>query len=328
MRLYVCIHNCRFDTGAPTIGKLYSSWYEVGEHLKTTQSEYANEASEAHARRWAYGHAAIAAAAYVLDPEFHSHDQDSNEEVMEGFLATLQKIGILVETRRRVQANNSNIAESWKLRAKMILDDPQSQDTWTHFPDYPKPNDPAVKEFCANANAQLAMYRSKKGTFSYEWVFDSAKSQPAYLWWSLNGSSVPELQQVACLVLSCPSSASTCERINGEFAFVKDKRRNRLKHAKAEKLTALFHNLRLINRLRNPNYTEPAVGWNEEDEKTGLLKYGVAHYEPAAAGKHKSVGKRAPVLEYGGDLDDGDVIIQLNDDNDGVDTPSGAMLLM
>ena len=58
------------------------------------------------------------------------------------------------------------------------------------------------------------------------------------------GASVPELQEVAMLVLSQPASASIIERINGEFAFVKDRRRNRLAHQKANKLVGLFHNLR------------------------------------------------------------------------------------
>ena len=85
------------------------------------------------------------------------------------------------------------------------------------------------------------------------------------------------------LLLSQPSSASICERINSEFAFVKDPKRNRLGHEKANKLVALFHNLRLLFRLKKPNYTEPMVGWNEEDKKTGLIKFGVTHYEPPGA---------------------------------------------
>ena len=51
-------------------------------------------------------------------------------------------------------------------------------------------------------------------------------------------------------------------------------------HIKANKLVGLFHNLRLIKKMRNLNYTETCVGWNEEDDKTGLVKYGVTHYEP------------------------------------------------
>ena len=84
---------------------------------------------------------------------------------------------------------------------------------------------------------------------------------------------------MARLVLSQPASSSICERINSEFAFVKDPRRNRLEHNRAEKLVALFHNLRLLHRVKKSNYTEPAVGWNQEDDHSGVTKFGVANYE-------------------------------------------------
>ena len=31
---------------------------------------------------------------------------------------------------------------------------------------------------------------------------------------------------------------------------------------------------------RSPAYAEPAIGWNTEDNKAGVIKYGVADYEP------------------------------------------------
>ena len=114
---------------------------------------------------------------------------------------------------------------------------------------------------------------------------------PAHDWWQSYGASVPDLQKFATLVLSQPSSASICERINGEFGFVKDPRRNRLRHEKAAKLVGLFHNLRLIFRMKRPNYVETAVGWNDEDKQTGLSKYGVTHYEPHVV---KSIPYRCP----------------------------------
>ena len=82
------------------------------------------------------------------------------------------------------------------------------------------------------------------------------------------------------LVLSQPASASIIERINSEFAFVKDRRRNRLGHKKANLLVGLFHNLRLLKRMKKPtySYTEPAIGWNEEEMKSNIAKYGVAKY--------------------------------------------------
>ena len=122
----------------------------------------------------------------------------------------------------------------------------------------------------------------KKVVFARAWVMDGACNQPAYMWWAANGASCPELQYVARIVLSQPASASICERINSEFAFVKDPRRNKLEHAKANKLVAPFHNLRLITRMKKPNYSEPMIGWNEEDFHAGKTTYGVSNYEGTA----------------------------------------------
>ena len=87
-------------------------------------------------------------------------------------------------------------------------------------------------------------------------------------------------------------------RINSEFAFIKDRRRNRLSHDKANKLdVAIFHNLRLLTRMNKPNYVEPAVGWNCEDNHVGVIKYGVADYEPRKNSTPISAPKRPELLQ-------------------------------
>ena len=124
---------------------------------------------------------------------------------------------------------------------------------------------------------------------------------------------MPELASFAKLLLSQPSSASICERINSEFAFVKDPRRNRLKHKKANKLVALFHNLRLLFRMKRPNYTEPLLGWNDDDKKTGLVKYGVTHYEPVASTIRKiPCPVRPPVLTFVDHADEPEPLLSLD----------------
>ena len=279
----------RFDSSAPAVGKVYSSWFEVGEHIKAAvDTRYKSKSIEKHEERWAYGHADFAAAAYVLDPEFANHDQASNEEVTEGFMNTMERIGILRKVR------SSDYADAWKQRVAFIGNDPSHLASYDAFPDYPDAKDPDVKSFCEKVNAQLVLYRTKKGVFSREWVMESARNQPAYLWWDATGASAPELQYMARLVLAQPASASICERINGEFAFVKDPRRNRLAHAKANKLVGLFHNLRLLARMKKPAYCEPAVGWNEEDFNAGVKSYGVSNYE--ATQKLKVVAPMRPAL--------------------------------
>ena len=266
----------RFDSSAPAVGKVYSSWFELGEHLNLSQASYARVLSDKHADRWAYGHADFCAAAYCLDPEFISHDSSSNTEVVTGFMNVAEKIGIL----RIIRAEVDKWSPLWEARLAFLGDDPSRLKSYEAYPTYPTIDDSGVSAFCQKVNEQLTIYRGRKGTFARKWVMDSAAQQPAYLWWDANGATVPELQFMARLVLAQPASASICERINSEFAFVKDPRRNRLEHTKAEKLVALFHNLRLLRRMKKPNYAEPAIGWNADDAKSGVEKYGVANYEP------------------------------------------------
>lgn len=135
-----------------------------------------------------------------------------------------------------------------------------------------------MKQFCVAVNAQLAIFRTKKGVYGREWVMDAAEKMPAYLWWDQNGSSTPQLQSVARMILAQPSSASICERINSEFAFIKDRNRNGLAHSKANKLVSLFHNLRLLRRMNHVAYVEPAVSWSADEERTGVVKFGVQNF--------------------------------------------------
>lgn len=99
---------------------------------------------------------------------------------------------------------------------------------------------------------------------------------PGYIWWDMYGASCPELQAVARLILAQPASASIIERINSAFAFVHDRNRNGLKHARADMLVNLFHNLRLLKKMNQPSYVEPAVAWTEPDSSgSGVTTFSI-----------------------------------------------------
>ena len=270
----------RHDSSAPSVGKVYHGWYEVGECIDESTVPYAATAKEKYDSRWAYSHSPFFAAAYVLDPEFVDHDQASNQEVMDGFGESLGKIGMLLQVRKLNE--NGALTKIWQKRREAIKKDLTK--TLKDYPEYPTAEtDPEVCSFCAAASAQLSQYRGKKGSFAWPWVFQGAKAMPAYMWWDMHGSSVPELQVVARMILAQPASASICERINSEFAFVKDRRRNRLAHGKANKLVGLFHNLRLLKHMQKVGYAEPAVGWTDNLEQSAVTKC-----EPAAASSRSS----------------------------------------
>lgn len=265
----------RHDSAAATVGKVYNGWFEVGKKLASSTSTYIDTVKEKHRERWDYCDASFFRAAYILDPEFADVDHSSNEEVLDGLMDVVEKLGILFEVRR----HNSTFGDKWKARAKAIVKDPMAHRQWNNYPEYPTAQSEPVKEFCSKVMSQLSNYRNKQGIFAREWVMESAAHTPAHLWWDLNGSSVPELQSVARMVLAHPASASLVERINSEFAFIKDRNRNKLKHENANKLVGLFHNLRLLRKVKEPRYAEPAVGWADEvAESSGVYKYGVATY--------------------------------------------------
>lgn len=241
----------RHDSSAPSVGKVYHGWFEVGKSMEDSTATYAARGKEKFDQRWAYSHCDLFSAAYVLDPEFISHDQASNSEVMDGFLDSVEKIGILLAVREDMEKGLYDCANV-------------KRDAKTGLPQYPSPRtDTRVKEYCKRVNQQLSFYRGKKGIFSREYVIEAAEAMPAHLWWEQYGSSVPELQCLAMLVLAQPASASVCERINSEYAFIVDRRRNRLDHTKADKLVSLFHNLRLKRSMNKVRYVEPLIGWGD-----------------------------------------------------------------
>ena len=161
----------------------------------------------------------------------------------------------------------------------MFYSGPIKHDRYEHYPEYPTANSRSVIDYAKAVNAQLVLYRTKVGPFCRPATMEAAAEMPAHHWWDQNGGTTPELQSFARLVLAQPASASIIERINSEFAFVKDRRRNRLGHTKANKLVGLFHNLRLLSRQSKTAYTEPAVAWTDDDDvKSGITKWGVANY--------------------------------------------------
>ena len=48
--------------------------------------------------------------------------------------------------------------------------------------------------------------------------------------------------------------------------------------------------------MRKPGYSEPAIGWNNDDNKAGVIKYGVANYEPMKKGTRAPVAPLRPAL--------------------------------
>lgn len=274
----------RHDSSAPTAGKVYHGFFQLGEYIKDECKDvpYQKKLLEIQQERWSYGGAGpFYCAGYMLDPEFMHHRQSTNAEVVQGFNTILERIGILHEVRRLHNEEENKFDDIWKARKALLEKDKKKQRTYEHYPDYPTIQNETVKNFCMQVKEQLSLFRNKKGDFGRDWIVEGAKKLPAHLWWEENGSSTPELQYMAMLVLSQPASASLCERINSEFGFIKDRRRNKLNQEKANKLVSLFHNLRTMLKLKLHHYVEPAVGWCDTDIESGVTRWGIPQYDDA-----------------------------------------------
>jgi hypothetical protein len=92
------------------------------------------------------------------------------------------------------------------------------------------------------------MYKQKRGMFASPKVQDAAKTVPAQDWWMTYGSSdCPDLSLIAGSLLGLCASSSSCESIGSNYAFVHDKKRNRLDPARAEKLVFVYSNYRFLD---------------------------------------------------------------------------------
>ena len=108
---------------------------------------------------------------------------------------------------------------------------------------------------------QWSRYKQREGTFSLSIKVKAAENLPAWRWWLLYGSSVPDLQELAVKVLSQVVSSSSCERINSEADHIKSIKKNRMLTRTLQQHLAVHHNLRLIDRLSSYDFEEEPIVW-------------------------------------------------------------------
>lgn len=121
------------------------------------------------------------------------------------------------------------------------------------------------KESCRTlALQQYNEFRQRRGDFADPLTLELASKMAAHEWWDTVGGAMPELQKVACHVLSKTTSASACERNWSAFDAVQAPKRTRLG---ADTLTDLVYsrsNLRLQQRRTDPDYKQVVSDWIDE----------------------------------------------------------------
>lgn len=117
---------------------------------------------------------------------------------------------------------------------------------------------------------QILHYREKSGIFANKLVWETAGKIDPITWWSGNFiDSAPELTQMAKRVLSIPTSSAASERNWSNFAYIHDKKRNRLTPDHVLKLVYIYSNY----KLQTPRETSVGKNFlnNSEELDNGLL---------------------------------------------------------
>ncbi|GBB95101.1 hypothetical protein RclHR1_24790001 [Rhizophagus clarus] len=115
---------------------------------------------------------------------------------------------------------------------------------------------------------QILNYKEKNRVFANKLAWETAGKIDPVTWWCGNFSdSAPELTQVAKKVLSIPTSSAASERNWSAFAYIHDKKRNRLNADRVLKLVYIYSNYKLQTPRETPEWK---VFTNELDKNTSL----------------------------------------------------------
>ena len=225
------------DGDTPCCGKVYHKVFQLGEELAAFHGldvRRQREVTALFTARWNMLYSDMHGAGYCLDPEYWDpqYGQEDNEEVMDSLRTMCEK----------------------------VHGDYDEDGGWVV--DYAK---------CNMALNEFVTYRRGLGSFAKPMCRDAMKTMPAHRFWYVWGGSVPHLKKVALWVLSQVTSSSSCERVNSECGWVKDKYANRMLPENMERLVKVHHNLRILDKISDFGYEETNIVWDvdalESDEE-------------------------------------------------------------
>lgn len=124
-----------------------------------------------------------------------------------------------------------------------------------------------TEEELVKAIEQHRLYREGSGVWARPAAAVAASRMPAHGWWMQFGGAAPELQTVAMLVLSQPSSACPCETNWSTYQFIHSPERNRLDPVRAESLVFVHSNVRLLRKLEAVDYYEKFPAYPSESDE-------------------------------------------------------------
>jgi hypothetical protein len=134
---------------------------------------------------------------------------------------------------------------------------------------------------------QYNEFREQHFPFGDESAAEMAEELPAHEWWQMFGGATPELRKVACKVLSKVSSASSCERNWSAFDAIQTPKRTRLHHSTITSLVYARSNLRLEQKLSDPNYKHFLANWDSDAVAGELLEEELSEEEQEVGQQHQ-----------------------------------------
>jgi len=115
---------------------------------------------------------------------------------------------------------------------------------------------PLGEEAAQRATKEFQIFRAKQGCFARPVAWRMVNEMPSYQWFQQFGASVPHLQWFAVRILSMVSGGAAPERFYSKLGWIKNAKRNRLGHAKTEKVLWVHLNLALKKKLYDVDYME------------------------------------------------------------------------
>jgi hypothetical protein len=103
----------------------------------------------------------------------------------------------------------------------------------------------------------MQKYIAKTDEFSGALLWASVKHSSPISWWKSNFMhKFPIVVELACRVLSIPTSSAAAERNWSNFGFIHSKLRARLNNDRVKKLVALYQNLRIQKEISEDSWFE------------------------------------------------------------------------